>query len=699
MSRLYKKFVTERVSKLVDSPERIRLCTVIAHIDHGKTTLTDSLIAASGLLSKDVAARARLMDYDLIEQERGITIKASSISLIHSMNEEEYLVHLIDTPGHIDFSSHVTRGLRLTDGALVVVDAIEGIMVQTETVTRQAAYELVRPCLFVNKVDRLITERRLRRDKVASEVQRVVREFNAMLGKYLEADLLDRWEISFRRGSLTIGSALDKWGIGIETLLQRTDGRDSPRDLAEAFLSVLDDILSAYYAGDERRLQDRFPIAPVVLNSLVRTTPSPVEAQSYRVPRFWSPECDESVYAALRTCNPAGPCVVVVADVRPDRHAGTVSTGRVFSGTLNRAAPLRNLRTGRVSKTLQVGITMSKIRVALDTVPCGSLAFLTGLKDIAIGDTLVDASVERAAPMMGLQYPTEPVVTYTVEPRVLKDLSKIQQPIAEFAACDPALEFSVNPETGEMLLSGAGELHVEIAVEKLSHQGVDVVLGRPMVLLKEQMTHDGEAVTRGGPPASEFTARAILTPEDYLPDAEDVVLAAQRHSLNYLIDRTRTVNPHSEEAQWIREAFSALIRNGPVAGERMRRVTIEILRADIRAAGPETSWRDVTQPLLDAARESVITGEPVLLEPWMHLEITMPEEYVGEVTSVLARRKGRVLSIETERGLYKVEAEIPVRESFGLANELRTATSGWATWGARPGEYRPVTHSESQRRI
>ena len=688
MSRLYKKFVTEQIAGLIDNPDRIRNCTIIAHIDHGKTTLADSLIAASGLLSQEIAARARLLDYDLIEQERGITIKASNITLLHRRDEGEFVIHLIDTPGHIDFSSHVTRGLRLTDGALVVVDAIEGVMVQTETVTRQAMHELVRPTLFVNKVDRLITERRLRTEKVATEINKLVREFNTMLGKYIDDELLEKWEVSFRKGSLVVGSALDKWAIGLETLVEHAGGRDSPSELAKAFVSIVGNIVEMYSNEQEHELQEMYPIAPVVLDALVETTPSPVVAQGYRVPVFWRGHERTEFFQSLKTCDRTGPCVVIIADVKPDRHAGTIALGRVMSGVLERARPLRNLRSGVVSKTLQIGIAMSRIRVGLQKIPCGNIAFLTGLRDMAIGDTLVDAGFDGGSSMTDLQYPTEPVVTYTIEPKRLSDLTAIKDPIAQFAATDPALEFTVNPETGEMLLSGAGELHVEIAVEKLSRQGIDVVLGEPMVLLKEQMTHDGEVRSAGTDETSRFTVQALLTPDE--PISVENCLESDPRSANYLIDDSKSVNQFGDELTWIREAFTTLMRTGPVAGERMRRVTLRIISAHLYSERPETSWRDVTQPLLEAGRESVKSGDPILMEPWLRLEITSPEEYVGVISSILARRKGKVLQIDAERTLYKVSAEIPVRESFGLAGELRTATSGWATWGARPGEYRPV---------
>ncbi|MFW9843868.1 MAG: GTP-binding protein [Candidatus Thorarchaeota archaeon] len=668
--------------------ERIRNVTVIAHIDHGKTTLTDSLIAASGLLSKEVAATARLLDYDLIEQERGITIKASGISILHSMNDQEHLINLIDTPGHIDFSSHVTRGLRLTDGAIIVVDAIEGIMVQTETVTRQAMQEFVQPVLFVNKVDRLLRERKLSGRKTAEEINRVVREFNAMLGKYIDDDILERWEVSFSKGSLSVGSALDKWGIDIDTLKQRTNGSENPSDLANAFIELLEEIEIIYREEKRKELMNMHPVSRVILDSVVRIIPNPIIAQKYRIPLFWEGDIKSKEGRSLIACDSEGPCICLVGDVQPDRHASTVSAIRVFSGKLERAKPLINLRTGEQVKSLQIGLSMSKTRVDLPVVPAGNLAFITGIKDISVGDTLVSPKSKDMVSMTGLQYPMEPVVTYTVEPKNLADLANIPEPIAEYVKSDPALEFEVNPETGEMLLSGAGELHVEVTVEKLTRIGIEVTLGTPMVLLREQITTDGETRTSETEDASNFSVRVLMPASENPPEELGTIIDKEPGSNCWIIDASGKVNPYGEEVEWIREAFRTMIRNGPVNGEKMRKIWIVIEKAQLRYSAPETSWREITQPLLDAIRSSIMSGNPTLLEPWIKLEISAPEEYIGTLSSILAKRKGQVLEINSERSLFKIDAEIPVRESFGLANEIRTSTSGWATWGARAGGYR-----------
>jgi len=681
--------VKERAAELVAETERIRNVTVIAHIDHGKTTLTDSLIAASGLLSKEVAGTARLLDYDLIEQERGITIKASGISILHAFDEQEHLINLIDTPGHIDFSSHVTRGLRLTDGAIIVVDAIEGIMVQTETVTRQAMDELVRPVLFVNKVDRLLKERKLSGRKTAEEINKVVREFNAMLGKYLDDDLLEKWEVSFNKGSLSVGSALDKWGIDIETLKQRIGGNETPGDLATSFIEILEEIEEVYYRDEKRKdLMNTYPVSRVILDSAVRIIPNPIKAQEYRIPSIWEGDVESKEGRALVACDSKGPCICLVGDVQPDRHASTVSAVRVFSGLMERAKPLINLRTGEEVKSLQIGISMSKTRVDLPAIPAGNLAFITGIKDIAVGDTLVSPKAKKMVSLTGLQYPMEPVVTYTVEPKSLSELANIPKPIEEYVKTDPALEFEVNPETGEMLLSGAGELHVEITVEKLTRIGVEVTLGRPMVLLREQITNDGETSTSEGEDVSIFTVKVLMPTGDSPPEELGSIIDKEPTSNCWLIDASRKINPYGEEVEWIKEAFRTLIKNGPINGEKMRKLWVVIEKAQMKYTAPETSWREITQPLLEAIRMSVMSGNPTILEPWIKLELSAPEEHVGTLSSILAKRKGQVLEINSERSLFKIDAEIPVRESFGLATEIRTATSGWATWGARAGGFR-----------
>lgn len=694
MSHLYKKFVKERVTDLVSQKKNIRNVTIIAHIDHGKTTLSDSLIAASGLLSKEVAASAKLLDYDLIEQQRGITIKASGITLIHSFNDTDHLINLVDTPGHIDFSSHVTRGLRLTDGAVIVVDAIEGIMVQTETVTRQAMMELVRPILFVNKVDRLMRERKLTGRKTAEEINKVVREFNAMLGKYLDDELLEQWEVSFNKGSLTVGSALDKWGLDIVSLKDKTGGSEEPSDLANAFLEILEEIEEIYRSEKRKELSEKYPVARVILDSVVRVIPNPEVAQTYRIPSFWEGDPDSKIGKSLLSCSDDGPCICMVGEVQPDRHASTVAAVRVFSGVLNRAKPLINLRTDEERKSLQIGLHMSKTRVDLPTVPAGNLAFITGLRNIAVGDTLVGKRVENMQPMSSLQYPTEQVVTYTIEPKKLSELGNIQEPIEEYVSTDPALEFEVNAETGEMLLSGAGELHIEITIEKLTRQGVEVRLGKPMVLLREQMTKDGSQCTGGNEDTSSFTARVVLTSDDKPPESMGTVLDTDPGSASWMVDASSNINPFGDETEWVKDAFRTILRSGTTSGERMRRVGIIIEKADINSEAPETSWRDITQPLLDAIRKSILTGNPVVLEPWIHLDISSPEEHVGTLTSILSKRKGQVLEIDSERSLYRLKAEIPVRESFGLANEIRTSTSGWATWGAEAGGYRDTKNPD-----
>jgi elongation factor 2 len=241
-----------------------------------------------------------------------------------------------------------------------------------------------------------------------------------------------------------------------------------------------------------------------------------------------------------------------------------------------------------------------------------------------------------------------------------------------------------------MLLSGAGELHVEVSLQKLERQGVELILGKPMVLLKEQLTDNGEVKSRVSESGSKFVVQAMCSDNIENFEALGNILDTEPTSNCYLVDASKKLDLMADYMEWIIEAFRTIIRYGPVQGERMRNLTVVINEAHIMFESPETSWRDITQPMLNAIRESVMSGNPAILEPWLKLEISTPEEHVGTLTAILAKRKGEVLEIQTQRTLARIEAELPIRESFGLANEIRTSTSGWASWGAQSGGYRPI---------
>ncbi|MHA2495505.1 MAG: GTP-binding protein, partial [Candidatus Hodarchaeales archaeon] len=214
------KFRVDEAVEMMKDRIHVRNLGIIAHIDHGKTTLTDSLLAESGLLAEKVAGEARATDTREDEQERGITIKTTGISLVHAIGDQTYLINLQDTPGHVDFSGEVTSALRVVDGALVVVDAVEGVMVQTETVTRQALLEKVRPVLYINKVDRLITEMRMSPENAYEKFKEIIRDFNVLIETYAPPEFKKKWRVDPRQGTVAFGSAVHRFGLTIPALAE-----------------------------------------------------------------------------------------------------------------------------------------------------------------------------------------------------------------------------------------------------------------------------------------------------------------------------------------------------------------------------------------------------------------------------------------------------------------------------------------------
>ena len=289
-------------------PDQIRNIGICAHIDHGKTTLSDNLLAGAGMISEELAGDQRFLDFDEQEQARGITIDAANVSMVHDYKEKEYLINLIDTPGHVDFGGDVTRAMRAVDGAVVVVCAVEGIMPQTETVFRQALKENVKPVLFINKVDRLINELKLEPEELQNRFIKIFMEANKLIKNMAPEDKKDEWALDFTNGSVAFGSAYHNWAINVPTM-QETGVN-------------FKDIIDYCNAENEKELAQKVPLSDVLLGMVVEHLPSPKEAQVYRVPNIWDGDIDSPAGKCMVETAPEGPLAVMVTNVSVDKHAG-----------------------------------------------------------------------------------------------------------------------------------------------------------------------------------------------------------------------------------------------------------------------------------------------------------------------------------------------------------------------------------------
>ena len=320
MSRRVK--MTEDILAMMEDPEQIRNIGLIGHIDHGKTTLSDSLLAEAGLLSKSLAGEARVLDYLEEEQRRGITMKSANISLYYEHSTQDakpVLVNLVDTPGHLDFSGKVTRALRLIDGVVVIVDSVEEVSSQTETVVRQALEEAVVPILFINKIDRLFRELKLDLDEIKKKFARIIQDFNHLIDMFGNEFAKENWKVAADKGTVIFGSALHKWGFIVPQIVQNKHSFDYFQD--------------AYLNEDYSELPKLYPVWKSVLDAVVDHLPNPLVAQKYRIAQIWSGDTaiNSPIVDSLLACDKNGPLVIGLSKVQKIKNR-LIATGRVFFG-------------------------------------------------------------------------------------------------------------------------------------------------------------------------------------------------------------------------------------------------------------------------------------------------------------------------------------------------------------------------------
>ena len=661
------------LSKLMHRKERIRNVGIIAHIDHGKTTLTDALLAGAGLLPSDLAGAARVLDYLEEEQRRGITIKAACASMVYHTAEGLYLVNLVDTPGHVDFTGKVTRALRIIDGAIVVVDAVEEIMPQTETVIRQALEERVRPVLLINKADRLINELKLSAKEVYTKTTRIISKFNDLIEVYAEPKLGKEWKVTAVADNVVFGSALHNWGFTLHQA--QTSGIKLSR------------IIEVYKTKEFEKLKKMFPLHLAVLCSIVKCLPNPAEAQKYRIEKIWRGNMDSEVGHALTSCSDEGPVVFFVANFVQEPNGFRTATGRLFSGTLKTGSRLRRFSTANETEAKQVAVWLGAAKQPVNQANAGNILAVSVMEDVKVGETLVTPEhATSTTPFEELKYVSEPVLTFAVEPRNPKDLPLLLSALHALQEEDPNLSIIINTETGEYLMSGMGELHLEVALKELQRRIVnaELAVSPPRVVYMESITRKSSAVTAASPNRQNRFTLQVEPAFDAAPSMKyasttTLIVVSDQHG-NSLCDCTGISAEAKEVSEALATGFTFACKSGPLSGSPLRNVKAWLLQAQLSTQVEQRQPEELARGLAKALYGAILMDKPVLMEPVYKLTLTTPPEMSGLCIELLGARRGKILSFEEKGALTVITCQIPVAESLELAQRIRTATSGRAFW-------------------
>jgi elongation factor 2 len=658
------------IQQLMGKKELIRNIGIIAHIDHGKTTLADSLLAGVGLLSTKMAGMARVLDYLEEEQKRKITIKTANISLLYKATGTPYIVNLVDTPGHVDFTGKVTRALRIIDGAIVVVDAVEEIMAQTEIVTKQALEERVRPVLFINKVDKLIVELQLNEDQIQKKLDQIINRFNDLIETYAEPQFKNQWKIDASLGNVAFGSALHGWGFTMKMAKQKG--------------IKFSDITKAYAVGQQMNLRTTLPVYGAIFEMAINVVPNPQEAQAYRIGKIWDGQINSNIGKALVQCGDDAATIMYVTNVHFDPNGDTVATGRVFSGKAKKGDRLHLVSALSETEVNEVSIDMGSLREEVTEVSAGSLASFTLTGKVKAGETLVDlAHKNTMVPFEGICYVSEQVVILAVEPKKTQDIPFLLDALEKLASEDPNLKVTADKQTGEYLLSGMGELHLEITMHELkSIFGIDVTISSPRVVYMESVQKKGSVALAKSPnKQNSFWVQVMPETEDATTSTEPdsgSVLSVDEHR-NVLLDCSGKTEQISEEAlEAIIAGFEYACRAGPLCGEPIRHLQVNL--DDLELNQNSDSGSEIMRGVSKAVFGSFLTADPVLLEPIYKIIISVATELAGESSRILSTRHGKVTLFEQKGLLTVISGFIPVSETFGFSKELRSATSGRAFW-------------------
>ncbi|MDG6224313.1 MAG: elongation factor EF-2 [Candidatus Thermoplasmatota archaeon] len=685
----------KEAQKLMDKPSFIRNIGIAAHIDHGKTTLSDNLIAGAGMMSEELAGKQLLLDFDEQEQARGITINAANASMVHRFKDETFLINLIDTPGHVDFGGDVTRAMRAVDGVVIVCCAVEGVMPQTETVIRQALREKVKPTLFINKVDRLINELKVSPEEMQKRFVAIIKHINDLIAKLVPADFKNDWYVKPEMGSVAFGSAYHNWATSVPYMKEKN----------VSFKDIYDHCNN----NDQKTLAKKAPLHKVLLDMIIKHLPNPVTAQKYRIPHIWHGDPESELGKHMINCSPKGATVLMVTKIIIDPHAGEIASGRLFSGTIERGQELYVIGMPGSTRVQAVAVSVGPDRITVDNAIAGNIVAVSGLRDAIAGSTVsTDPDLDTFERIVHV---SEPVVTVAVEAKHMKDLPKLVEVLRMIAKADPSIKVEINNETGENLMSGMGELHLEITEYRITHEhGVEIKSSPPIVVYREAVLRKSEREFEGKSPNkhNRFYFRVEPLPKEVVDaikkgevpsdekikdpkalakklsemglEPEDVKHVYAIHGPNIFVNCTKGIQYLHETKELLIEAFLEATNKGPRTWEPVQGVMVKLMDAKLH----EDSIHRGPGQVIPAARSGIygamVEAGTSLLEPRVKLFITAPQDLLGPINRELNSRRCTIEDMPMEGDQVTVVSKAPVAELFGFAGAIRGATQGRALW-------------------
>jgi len=803
----------------MDKKKNIRNMSVIAHVDHGKSTLTDSLVSKAGIIAASKAGETRATDTRKDEQERCITIKSTAISMFFELDEKDipfikqgheegdrgFLINLIDSPGHVDFSSEVTAALRVTDGALVVVDCVSGVCVQTETVLRQAIAERIRPVVLMNKMDRALLELQLEQEELYQTFQRIVENINVIVATYADDDgPMGKVTVDPSNGSVGFGSGLHGWaftlkqfsemyaskfGVDVDKMMnklwgenffnpktkkwQKTKNDDNKRSFC---MYVLDPIFMVFDAimnfkkdqtekllgkltnakgkavkevlkHEELQLEGKplmkavmrnwLPAGEAMFQMIVIHLPSPVTAQKYRTEMLYEGPNDDDAAIGMKNCDPNGPLMMYISKMVPTSDKGRFyAFGRVFSGKIATGMKARimgpNFIPGKkedlYEKTIQRTILMMAGKVeAIEDVPAGNICGLVGVDQFLVKTGTI-TTLKEAHNMKVMKFSVSPVVRVAVEPKNPADLPKLVEGLKRLSKSDPMVQCMIE-ESGEHIIAGAGELHLEICLKDLEEDHAQIPLKKsdPVVSYRETVSEESNQMCLSKSPnkhnrlfmkavpmpdgLAEDIDKGEVNPRDdfkirgrYLADKYDYDITEARkiwcfgpdtNGPNLLMDCTKGVQYLNEIKDSVVAGFQWASKEGVLCDENLRGVRFNIYDVTLHTDAIHRGGGQIIPTARRVLYACLLTAEPRLMEPVYLVEIQCPENAVGGIYGVLNRRRGHVFEEAQTPGtpMFVVKAYLPVNESFGFTADLRSNTGGQAFpqcvfdhWQVMPGD-------------